>query len=529
LATRPDAQPPGTFDAKEFVYRHADGVQAAVRRGERWKLPSSGSWETLGNTELARLPLYGSERLGSWPSGQPVWFVETEATANELIRRGEAAVCAAGAPHQWEFGAALECLRGRIVVLAPTDDKAGRRFMGRLVEPLADITVELRWLDATRLPGGGDMPEALSAGRGAPELLGLACEPPYEDSSSPWDRPVRGELRRTERRSWFTAEELCDMEIPEARWTVPGLIAEGGTLLAGKPKLGKSWLALALALAVAQGSAFLGREPKPPGDVLYLALEDSDRRLQGRLRKLLNGERGPARLTFCTHWDRADAGGIDGLRAWLSRHDEAALLIIDTLERFRGERDGRSAYADDYAALQELCALAKEFGLAILVIHHTRKNESDDPLEMVSGTFGLTGAADGVMVLKRQRGHAGAKLFVTGRDVADAELSLMFDGESGRWQVGCLESQVELELTTERAAVLRALRDVGGKGRVSDVAKRTGKPNGAVRWLLSEMAREGQLRRLERGVYSADVSEVSDVSADNRIEAIRANEGEVDA
>src|SRR5215203_351091 len=129
----------------------------------------------------------------------------------------------------------------------------------------------------------------------------------------------------------FTAAELVAEELQPVRWVVRGLLSEGVTLLAGKPKLGKSWLALGLGVAVASGGVALGTKRVEQGSCLYLALEDNRRRLKLRLGKLLAGKAAPKELHIGTEWLRLDDGGVEQLRAWLTAYPGARLIVIDTL------------------------------------------------------------------------------------------------------------------------------------------------------------------------------------------------------
>ena len=210
----------------------------------------------------------------------------------------------------------------------------------------------------------------------------------------------------------ITDIDLWHKAFPAVRWAVPGLIPEGVAILAGSPKIGKSWLALGVAVAVATGGIALGKIAVEPGEVLYLALEDTQRRLQRRLQCVLPTECGQpsGRLHFVTEWPRLHAGGVERLERWLTDHPEARLVIIDTLEKVRPHTASldRSMYTADYLIGDRLTPLSKQYAVAILVVHHTRKATADDPVELVSGTLGLTGGVDGVMVLRRQRGQADA-------------------------------------------------------------------------------------------------------------------------
>src|SRR5438874_3819251 len=149
-----------------------------------------------------------------------------------------------------------------------------------------------------------------------------------------------------------TAADLVAREFREPKWAVPQIVAEGLTILAGKPKTGKSWAALDFAVAVAGGYSALGNVECQQGDVLLLALEDNDRRLNQRLKAVLQGQPAPAALQIATQWRRADAGGLNDLHAWLGAHPNARLVAIDTLQMIRSDRSKTAGvYADDYQAI----------------------------------------------------------------------------------------------------------------------------------------------------------------------------------
>src|SRR5215216_6264751 len=143
------------------------------------------------------------------------------------------------------------------------------------------------------------------------------------------DLPEEWRLHPQERNGWaktLTAAELLGLELPPIRWSVPGLVPEGVTLLAGKPKLGKSWMALGIGIAVSTGGVALGTRSVEQGDVLYMALEDNYRRLHKRLKKLFTGEV-PERLHIATEWPRMDEGGSAALKRWLEAHPGARLIV----------------------------------------------------------------------------------------------------------------------------------------------------------------------------------------------------------
>ena len=261
-------------------------------------------------------------------------------------------------------------------------------------------------------------------------------------------------------RTAWTAAEIMAMRFPEPRWAVPGVVAEGVTLLAGAPKIGKSWLSLNISAAVACGGKALGRIDVTGGDVLYLALEDNPRRLQSRLAKVLAGTTAPDRLTFAVHCEPLPVGGTERISAWLEAHPDARLVVVDVFARVRGSApQNMSSYDADYLAMGALKRLADQHGVAVLVVHHTRKAVSEDFLDAVSGTNGLAGSADAVLVLRRTRGKAAAELHVTGRDVEEAECALDFDPRLGAWQM--LDGPAsDYSLGDTRRSILDHLRTV---------------------------------------------------------------------
>jgi hypothetical protein len=303
---------------------------------------------------------------------------------------------------------------------------------------------------------------------------------------------------QTHRTSW-TAEDLLAAELPEPRYAVAGLLPEGLGFMCGAPKLGKSWLGLALGIAVAAGGHALGTIEVEQGETLYLALEDNARRLQSRLRLLLKGAGAPAGLYLETEWPRLDDGGAEKLIRWLDQHPLARLVVVDVYPRIRPHSRDRNLFQADYEGASLLQALAVSYGVAVVCIYHTRKAESSDFVETVQGTFGTAAAADTIMVLKRARGDADATLHVTGRDVAEQELALRFAPDAGTWEL--LGDAAEYGLGKTRKAILEIVTTHGALtpkgvsdllGDVShDLAKKT----------MQRMFSDGQLTAVG-GTYS---------------------------
>jgi len=296
--------------------------------------------------------------------------------------------------------------------------------------------------------------------------------------------------------STITADNLQSKDFPPLRYAVNGYLAEGVTLLAGKPKIGKSWMALDFAMAVATGGVALGSVKCRQGRVLYCALEDNHRRLQRRMRQLYGAiDHWPTDLHFATQVKRLDDGLVDDLRNWIEAH-RAKLVIIDTFAGVR-PHSRREGYDADYAALSPLQEMAGQMGIAILVIHHLRKMLGDDPFDMISGTTGLTGAVDTAFVLNR--GKQGVTLYGRGREIEEMEQAVEFVG--GKWKL--LGDASEVRRSDERNAILEAIENADEPMGPKEIGDALGKPENNIKQLLFKMLKDGEVKKLSRGRYCA--------------------------
>ncbi|MEU9498724.1 AAA family ATPase [Streptomyces sp. NPDC048196] len=345
----------------------------------------------------------------------------------------------------------------------------------------------------------------------------------YSVPRDPQATPETPPVRERPRTAW-TADQLMAAEFPEPKWAVPGILAEGVSLLAGPPKVGKSWLSLGLGLSVAAGGKAFDSVPVKGGPVLYLALEDTPRRLQTRMGKLLGGQKAPAGLTLVTECPPFPQGGSDAIAGWLDRNPDARMVVIDVFAKMRGQApQGVSAYDADYVAVGYAKRIADHYGIAVVLVHHVRKAGSEDFLAEVSGTNGIAGAADATLVLKRARGQADGILHVTGRDVNEAEYALSFQEASGAWHL--LDGPASDHTVGDtRAAILRYVRSNPG-AKPKDIAEALPQADAdTVRRTCSRMAADGQLAKDGSGRYYPDtetrtqgtpeVSQLSDCPVD---------------
>lgn len=306
----------------------------------------------------------------------------------------------------------------------------------------------------------------------------------------------------------MSATKLMSADFPKPCYVIQELIPTGLTLLVGASKMKKSWWMLDTAVNVATEQ----------GDVLYLALEDTPRRLQDRLTKLYPGGQVPERLEIACQgrWPRLDAGGLAALEAWLKAHPDARLIIVDTLAKVRppSKRNGNT-YQEDYEVMSGLKHLADRYSVAIIVVHHLRKQcDPDDPFNQISGTTGLMGCADTAMVLQGRRNSNDAQLHVTGRDVEERTISMNWDPDQFRWTLnsGVCEAEDENVLSAVRKAMLDLLR-LHGPMTMRQIVEVTGEPEGTIKSRLSRMVGNGQLVN-QNGAYSLPDTRATDAHAE---------------
>ena len=225
---------------------------------------------------------------------------------------------------------------------------------------------------------------------------------------------------------------------------IDGLLYPGTYLFAGAPKVGKSFLMAQLAYHVSMGLPLWGY-PVHKGTVLYLALEDDHRRLQGRLYRMF-GMDGTNDLLFAIHAKQLGVGLEGQLKMFVREHPDTKLIIIDTLQKVREAGGDKYSYANDYEVVGTLKRLADDCGICLLLVHHTRKQQADDKFDMISGTNGLLGAADGAFLLqKEKRTDDTATLDVVGRDQQDQRLYLTKDKEHLTWTLERMETELWVE------------------------------------------------------------------------------------
>lgn len=274
--------------------------------------------------------------------------------------------------------------------------------------------------------------------------------------------------KRFDFRTIKNAQQLRRQEFTPIKWIVDDLLPAGSIMLAARPKMRKTWLALQLAMAIATGREFLGHQCQQ-GEVLYLALEDNERRIQNRIRTMQRfdinppdlsnfkyftggvsiGANGHTYVTDQEEYERMETlfprgdEGVQALEEYIKQNPKTSCVIIDTLAHFRGDRVSRDVYESDYKAMMPITRLASKYNILVIPVTHEKKGNADrgiggDFLEDVSGSAGITGGVDGVISIKGRRGvqqeTESRKILISGRDIPlDYEFDVAFDTDQGGW------------------------------------------------------------------------------------------------
>ena len=284
-------------------------------------------------------------------------------------------------------------------------------------------------------------------------------DPKINDPASKTKESMRDKRRKMQ--SMFDPNSLYTISMTELYQNtyksrsaiIEGVLYPGTYLLAGAPKIGKSFLVAQLAYHVSTGKELWGYQVRQ-GTVLYLALEDDHRRLQERMYRMF-GTDSSEKLFFATCAKQIGNGLEEQLKKFMQEHPDTKLVILDTLQKIREVGNEKNSYAKDYEIIGKLKQITDESGCCFLLVHHTRKQQADDKFDMISGTNGLLGSADGAfMLVKEKRTDQTATLDVSGRDQKDQRIYLTRDNERLIWELDHVEAEPWVEPTD---AVLEAI------------------------------------------------------------------------
>lgn len=484
-------------DYREVVYEIRDISGNLVAKHIRRDYPNgtkSFFWAkpdgSLGlDCKVEDLPLFGSELIPTFDTEKPVVITEGEKAALALRHRGFqalATVTGASVIPSAKVLAELDLKRFGRIVLWPDSDPPGFLHMRRLAARLLALGVRAHMVRPPQgTPPGWDAADITDADLAA-RLIAEAI--PYD---GPAERLPFGIL---------TASALiADATIQPPQALIPGLIPCGFTIIGGRPKVGKTYLALQLGLGLASGGLVLGRiAANGQRSVLYLALEDGPARIKSRLQQLAEVAAPSDRLAFV--FDIVQEELLAFLSEWAQAHP-GGVIVVDTLARVLPRpKAQRNAYEESYANLTTLSDLTRAYNVNLIGIHHLRKGNPDpdntDITAELAGGTGYAAVPDGILILRPDAGFT--RLDVVCRDWPRASYGLNFD--SGHWVfLGSLE---DVKTTQYQRQIIELIEACGGKVTPGELAKALGVGRGTAGNILSRLARRGVLRHTPDGSYS---------------------------
>jgi hypothetical protein len=297
----------------------------------------------------------------------------------------------------------------------------------------------------------------------------------------------------------ITDAELLQKKITPLEFIVPDLLpATGLAVLGGAPKMGKSLLMTDLGLAIASGGRFLNALDVRAGNVLYLALEDTERTMQAKIIKMQPDCPGSGGIHFKFDWDDKKQGSLAYLGKWLDSHKDIDIVIIDTIGRFAPSyTEGR--YAEQYEKFAALKKFADSRKILLLIVHHLRKTKSADPFEMLYGTNAMAGAADTIWLLQRERGYDYANLLVSGREISDQTLFLKLNKSLLSWFIA--DPRMEDLLGVELKKVLDILLATGVAMSLHEISIASGFKKPVLSKYLKILIEHGYVEHVGYGKY----------------------------
>ena len=386
----------------------------------------------------------GSEPLfnqnGLYGNTKSVFIVESPICALSIMQCGSPAVALCGVQGKNKL---VKCVTAKkpsaTLILCLDNDEAGKTATNSLTKELDENDVKYVVYNVAK---DCKDPNELLVKKGS--LLKASIELAKKEVKKKYAVGFNG----------MSANELILANIEPPNWIIPNILPQGLAILCASSKVGKSWMALQMCMAVSEGENFLNY-PTIKNGCLYLALEDSYYRLKDRLSKMRPDSLFSKEFYLGIKAQSMDAGLFDQLQDELAEHPKIKLVIIDTLQKVRGQvRKNELAYATDYRELGKLKEFADSHKICILLIHHLRKMaDSDDVFNMISGSNGIMGVCDSIFIIyKKKRTDETAVLHMTGRDVRQQDIVINYNEKKYNWEI--VQSPEELAKKRERQRLI---------------------------------------------------------------------------
>jgi hypothetical protein len=419
------------------------------------------------NEEAGAEPLFNHKALWG-TSKEPVFIVESPLCALSIMQCGGVSVSLCGVGGANKLVKEVKSKKPNApLVLCLDNDEPGQKASASLEKELQAAKIPYIVFNVA---GSKKDPNELLMSN--PEELKAAVAAAKREVRKVYKRGVAS----------IAASDLQTAKIDPPEWLIPDVLPQGLAILCASSKVGKSWMAMQMCLAISRGKEFLDYASNQAG-CLYLALEDGIFRLKDRLNKVLDGGKAPSNFYLSIKANGLDGGLIKQLDEEFEEHPDIKLIIIDTLQKVRGSaKKDEIAYATDYRELGALKEYADNKRICIFLIHHLRKMaDENDVFNMISGSNGIMGVCDTIFIIyKKKRQDENAVLFMTGRDIRQQDVVVHFDETKYRWEmVGTAEEEERKRKKREyeNNPIVKTVKDLlkqypmGWKGTATDLIK----------------------------------------------------------
>ncbi len=451
--------------------------------------------------QLYKLP----ELLQAIKRGEEYIFdVEGEKDVDTLTRLGLTAVTS-GSAKSWrdEF---KEHYRGaKTVIILPDNDHPGREYAEQKAKSLCGIVKEVKIVNLPGLKDREDVTDWIQAGHSIGDLIDeVKITPVY---SLPVIQSIPQEQKK-EAATWkpletISAEEFSKIQYPPIKFLVQDILPEGLSILGGSPKIGKTFFALNMALSIAQGDITLGSLQTEKTGVAYFAVDEKDQYVQEKFNNIREFQRKhniPENMEFGFKMNRLSEGGYEQIIDYIDRKPQIKFIVIDTLGRVRKRSGMGNAYEVDVEAIGQLQDICKEKNVSMLLLHHNKKGKSEDFIENLSGSMGISGTVDTILALERSRGETEGTLKVTGRLIKDEkDLSIKFNKDLLSWEI--LGDSELYRQSKERKELIDILLKENYPMTNKDLQAVTGMNYSTIKGLTWRMAKDGILLKINNGAY----------------------------
>lgn len=476
-----------------YIYTDEEGNQlySKVRvNGEKtftqYTAVSSEYWEVGVN---CRQTLYNLEGvMEAKRTGRYIFFCEGEKDVETLRRLGLYATTS-GSTSSWKPEYA-EFFRNMVAVyILPDNDSPGKKFASTVAESIVKTGTPVKIIDLSNLKEKQDITDWIEQGGTVEELKELIRSTKWYEKKVEFNGNIIDPITD------ISVKDLMKKVFPPVKWHIEDILPEGLSVFVGPPKIGKSWFALNAFLSIANGDKCLGHLKTQQSAVAYLALEDSERRLQDRINDILSAnphQRIPEQAKFAKGIKKLEEGGIEQIYDYINKNPHLKLIIIDTLQRVR-KTSGGNSYQVDTELLAQLHKIYLDRGVSIMVIHHTRKNQiSDDWLNDISGSQGIAGVCDTIIGLKKNRFESEGVLMVTGRDIREEkELTVRFNSLTYNWEL--LGNGELRKMSSIQRDIIDIIKDSEKPLTNKEIADLTGKTYNNIRKITKNMEDKGYI------------------------------------